>query len=64
MKNTKLFALFIGWEEGYGSFTCSYRDLNILIEYIKNQQFHHKTVTFEDEYTRHLLEAGITPDER
>jgi putative transposase len=64
IKNTILFPSFIGWEEGYGSFTCSYRDLNMLIEYIKNQQDHHKTVTFEDEYRRLLLEAGITPDER
>jgi REP element-mobilizing transposase RayT len=64
IKNTKLFPSFIGWEEGYGSFTCSYRDLNMLIEYIKNQQDHHKTVTFEDEYRRLLLEAGITPEER
>ena len=64
IKNTILFSSFIGWEEGYGSFTCSYRDLNMLIEYIKNQQDHHKTVTFEDEYRRLLLEAGITPDER
>ena len=39
MKSTKLFPSFTGWEEGYGSFTCSYRDLNMLIEYIKNQQF-------------------------
>ena len=64
IKNTILFPSFIGWEEGYGSFTCSYRDLNMLIEYIKNQQDHHKTVTFEDEYRRLLLEAGITPEER
>jgi REP element-mobilizing transposase RayT len=64
MKNTKLFPSFTGWEEGYGSFTCSYRDVNMLIEYIKNQQEHHKTVTFEDEYRELLLEAGIIPDER
>lgn len=64
MKSTKLFPSFTGWEEGYGSFTCSYRDLNMLIEYIKYQQVHHKTVTFEDEYRQLLLEAGITPDER
>ena len=37
MKNTNLFPSFTGWEEGYGSFTCSYRDLNMLIKYIKNQ---------------------------
>ena len=64
MKNTNLFPSFTGWEEGYVSFTCSYRDLNMLIEYIKNQQVHHKTMTFEDEYRQLLSEAGITPDER
>jgi REP element-mobilizing transposase RayT len=64
MKSSKLFPLFIGWEEGYGSFTCSYMDINMLIEYIKNQQEHHKKVTFEEEYRKILLESGITPDDR
>jgi REP element-mobilizing transposase RayT len=64
IKNSKLFPSFTGWEEGYGSFTCSYRDVNMLIEYIKNQQQHHKTVSYEDEYRNILLEAGIIPDER
>ena len=64
LRDIKASSSFTGWEVGYGSFTCSYRDLNMLIEYIKNQQVHHKTVTFEDEYRQLLLEAGITPDER
>jgi putative transposase len=64
MKNSNLFPQFIGWEEGYGSFTCSYRDVNRLIEYIKNQQEHHKKETFEEEYRRILMESGITPDEK
>ena len=63
-RDIKASSSFTGWEVGYGSFTCSYRDLNMLIEYIKNQQVHHKTVTFEDEYRQLLLDAGITPDER
>lgn len=64
MKNSMLFPSFIGWEEGYGSFTCSYKDINSLIEYIKNQQEHHKKMTFEEEYRLILKESGITPDER
>ena len=64
MKSSKLFPSFVGWEEGYGSFTCSYRDVNMLIEYIINQQEHHKTVSYDDEYRNILLEAGIIPDER
>jgi REP element-mobilizing transposase RayT len=64
MKKTMLFPTFKGWSEGYGSFTCSYADLDRLIEYVKNQQNHHKRIPFEDEYRKILLEAGITPDER
>jgi REP element-mobilizing transposase RayT len=64
MKSSKLFPSFKGWADGYGSFTCSYSDINRLIEYIKNQQEHHKKVTFEEEYRMILLEAGITPDEK
>ena len=64
IRKSKLFPLFTGWSEGYGSFTCSYRDLERLIEYIKNQQNHHKKITFEEEYRIILEEAGITPDER
>ncbi len=64
IKHSNIFPTFVGWSEGYGSFTCSYHDLDRLIEYIKNQQNHHKKVTFEEEYRIILLEAGITPDER
>jgi REP element-mobilizing transposase RayT len=64
IKHSKLFPTFAGWSEGYGSFTCSYRDLDRLIEYVKNQQNHHKKITFEEEYRMILLEAGIIPDER
>ena len=34
------------------------------LHYIKNQQYHHKKITFEDEYRILLLEYGITPDEK
>ena len=64
MKKSGLFPAFKGWAEGYGSFTCSYKDLDRLIAYIKNQQNHHKTITFEEEYRILLVEYGIIPDER
>ena len=64
MKSSGLFPSFKGWAEGYGSFTCSYKDLDRLVEYIKNQTEHHKKITFEEEYRILLLECGITPDEK
>ena len=40
MKSSNLFPAFKGWAVGYGSFTCSYKDIDRLIDYIKNQQEH------------------------
>jgi hypothetical protein len=64
MKRSNLFPSFYGWAVGYGSFTCSYMDIDRLIEYIKNQQERHKKMSFEDEYRKLLFEYGITPDEK
>jgi len=64
MKNCSFFPTFKGWAVGYGSFTCAYKDLDRLIDYIKNQQEHHRRVSFEEEYRKLLLEYGIIPDEK
>jgi putative transposase len=64
MKNSGFFPSFNGWADGYGAFTCSYFDIGRLIDYIKSQQEHHRTVTFEGEYRKLLLESGVKIDER
>jgi len=64
MKNTGYFPAFNGWSEGYGSFTCSYKDMGRLIDYVKQQQEHHAKKTFEEEYRSLLLESGLEIDER
>ncbi len=64
IKKNNLFPAFNGWAVGYGSFTCSYKDIDRLIEYIMNQQEHHQKISFEDEYRKLLLEYGIKPDEK
>jgi putative transposase len=64
MKAGNLFPAFKGWAVGYGSFTCSYKDLDRLIEYVKNQQEHHRKISFEHEYRNLLMEYGIIPDEK
>jgi REP element-mobilizing transposase RayT len=64
MKKSGLFPFFDGWSEGYGSFTCSFRDLDKLIEYIRSQGEHHRKRTFEEEYRILIKEAGLGIDER
>ena len=63
VKEKGIFPLFDGWAEGYGSFTCSYYDLGELLEYIRNQEEHHKKKSFEDEYRNLIQIAGIKIDE-
>lgn len=38
-----------GWQEGYSAFSVSYSGIDKVIEYIRNQQEHHKKITFEEE---------------
>jgi hypothetical protein len=45
-------------------FSVSYSSKNNLIEYIKNQQEHHKKFDFLDEYKKILEENGIEFDEK
>ncbi|HLR76771.1 MAG TPA: IS200/IS605 family transposase [Balneolaceae bacterium] len=64
IKEQKLFREFNGWQEGYGAFTYSIKEKDRLINYIKNQQEHHKKVTFRDEYRNLLEEHDIKFDEK
>ena len=64
IKERQLFPHFNGCQDGYGAFTASHADKDRLIEYIKNQQEHHRKETFLDEYRRLLKEAGIEFDEK
>jgi REP element-mobilizing transposase RayT len=64
IKETNLFPQFNGWQDGYGAFTYSIGAKNNLIQYIKNQEEHHKTKTFLDEYIELLKEHDIEFDEK
>ena len=46
IKKERIFRNFRGWQEGYGAFTYSLKEKNRLIEYIKNQEEHHRIKTF------------------
>ena len=64
MKASGKFPMFDGWQEGYGAFTYSTREKDMIIKYIKNQKEHHKTESFYDEFKRLLVENGIEFDEK
>lgn len=64
IKQEKIFPKFTGWQDGYGAFTCTHSAKDHLIEYVKNQQEHHKKFSFKEEYIKLLEEHGIKYDER
>jgi len=64
IKSGNVFPAFEHWQDGYGAFTCSIRDKDRLIEYIKNQPEHHRKLSFLDEYRKLLAEAGVEFDEK
>jgi putative transposase len=52
------------WQEGYAAFSVSVGKFEQTIEYIKNQEEHHRKKTFEEEYIEFLKMSGIEFDER
>jgi putative transposase len=64
IRDDKVFPRFDHWQEGYGAFTHSRSDRDRLIEYIKNQEEHHRHVDFLDEYCKLLREADVKFDEK
>jgi REP element-mobilizing transposase RayT len=64
MKASNNFPKFEAWQEGYGAFTYSIKEKDMVIGYVKNQKGHHKTETFYDEFRRLLTENGIEFDEK
>ena len=64
IEEERVFSEFIEWQIGYGAFSVSAYEKEGLIEYIKNQEAHHKIETFEDEYRRLLREHDIDSDEK
>lgn len=52
------------WQEGYGAFSYSKSHVNNVIDYIKNQEEHHKKESFIAEYLKFLKVFEIEYDER
>ena len=60
---TKGIAAF-AWQSGYGVFSVSMSHVDTVVAYVRNQEEHHKTVSFMDEFRALMKEANIEIDER
>ncbi|MCF6170792.1 MAG: IS200/IS605 family transposase [Bacteroidales bacterium] len=52
------------WQEGFGAFSYAHSQLTTVINYIMNQELHHKNKTFKEEYLEFLEKFKVDFDEK
>ena len=52
------------WQNGYGGFSVSPTELEQAVKYIEQQEAHHRSLRFQDEYRRFLKRYEVEYDER
>lgn len=52
------------WQKGYGVFSYSRSQIDVVIKYILNQEKHHEKKTFKKEYIEFLEKFEVDYDER
>lgn len=52
------------WQEGYGCFSYSKSQRDVVVNYIKNQKEHHKKKSFKEEYIAFLKKFEVEFDEK
>lgn len=52
------------WQEGFGAFSYSHSQLDIIIGYINNQEQHHQKKTFKEEYLALLQKFDVNYNEQ
>ena len=52
------------WQEGYGVFSYSQKDVDSVYKYIERQEEHHKVLSFREEYLGLLKEFEVVYDEQ
>ena len=53
-----------GWQEGYGAFSIGISALEATTGYIRNQEEHHRTRTFREEFIMMIRKHGLEYEER
>ncbi len=52
------------WQAGYGAFSVSESNTAKVANYIRNQEEHHRKITFQEEYRSFLTKHNMEYDER
>ena len=52
------------WQEGYGIFSVNPSEIDVVVDYITNQNKHHQKRTFKDEFLAFLKKYKVEYDEK
>lgn len=52
------------WQDGYGAFSISNGHVDAVVNYIRNQEEHHRRFSFQDEFRKICRQCGVEFDER
>jgi REP element-mobilizing transposase RayT len=52
------------WQAGFGAFSISSSQMDVVREYVRNQETHHRKMSFQQEYLAFLKKHEIAYDER
>ncbi len=64
IKSNKFSKFKFEWQKGYGAFTYSRSQIEDVAKYVVNQEKHHRTKTFREEYLNILKNLKIDFDEK
>ena len=64
INNKKLVKGKFQWQEGYGAFSYSRSQIDIVAKYIHNQEEHHRRKSFREEYLGFLKQFNVSFDEK
>ena len=59
IKNKNFTNVKFSWQKGYGAFTHSHSQIDVVAKYVLNQEKHHHKTTFREEYTNMLEEFQV-----
>jgi REP element-mobilizing transposase RayT len=52
------------WQEGYGVFSYSHSHIGAVVDYVQNQEIHHRKITFQQEYIEFLKKFELNYEEK
>jgi hypothetical protein len=52
------------WQDGYGAFSYARSQRDIVIKYIMNQEEHHRTKSFREEYIKMLSDFEVSFEDK